>query len=58
MRTEASGLTIPYYQVCKEARSVDDADHAPNSIGMQCLCGRYLGVHSHAGNSDKYLPAY
>jgi hypothetical protein len=49
---------IPHFQVCKYALHAEDPLHAPNTIGMQCLCGGYLGHHNLEGNSDKLLPLY
>lgn len=55
---ETAGKEHPYLQVCRFARHVEDPMHAPNSTGMQCLCGAYLGIHNLDGNVDKLLPVY
>lgn len=52
-----AGRDIPHFQVCKYAAHAEDPGHAPNEIGMQCLCGGYLGRHNSDG-SDKFLPLY
>jgi hypothetical protein len=49
---------IPHFQVCKYALHAEDPLHAPNAIGMQCLCSGYLGPYNHDAEGDKLLPLY
>ena len=53
-----AGRPIPHIQVCRFSRGAEDPDHAPNALGMQCLCGAYLGRHHPSGNVDRLLPAF
>jgi hypothetical protein len=37
-----NGINERNYQVCKDAKHAQDAEHAPDTLGTHCLCGLNL----------------